>query len=189
MPRNTVRQVNPDAKSRKKVTEKSASAAPKKRGRPSSFSQEMAAQICGRIAAGESLNRISKTEGFPDQVTVYRWLASNESFRQMYTQAREEQAETLADEIVDIADADPEIEQVRDKDGEIVEMRVHAAYVAYQKNRIEARKWVAAKLKPRKYGEKVDVNHGVQPENPLAKLLEQVQGTPLRPGAESDDPT
>ncbi len=155
---------------------------PKRRpGRPSNYTPEMAALICARLAAGESLNRITKTEGFPDHVTVYSWMSKNPEFLAMYTRAREDQAETMADEIVEIADAAPETEPVLDKNGEIIEMRVHAAYVAYQKNRIEARKWVAAKLKPRKYGEKVDVNHGVQPENPLAKLLDQIQGTPLKP--------
>jgi hypothetical protein len=42
-------------------------------------------------------------------------------------------------------------------------------------------RWRASKIAPREYGDKVDLNHGVQPENPLASLLTQIQGTPLRP--------
>lgn len=149
-------------------------------GRPSLFNQTIAGDICGRIAAGESLRSICKDEKMPDQVTIYRWLAVNEEFRKLYVQAREDQAETHADVIVDIADADPELEPVTDREGNVVEMRIHSAYVAYQKNRIDARKWVAAKLKPRKYGDKVDLNHGGQVDNPLHVLMEQVTGTKFK---------
>ena len=121
-------------------------------GRPSSFTLEIAGEICGRIAAGESLNRICKEDGMPDQVTVYRWIAANEDFRKIYAQAREEQAETLADEITDLADEEP-VQVVDDKGT----ARVDNGWVTWQKNRVDARKWVAAKLKPRKYGDKLDL--------------------------------
>jgi hypothetical protein len=121
-------------------------------GRPSSFNLEIAGEICGRIAAGESLNRICKEDGMPDQVTVYRWIAANEDFRKIYAQAREEQAETLADEITDLADEEP-VQVVDDKGT----ARVDSGWVTWQKNRVDARKWVAAKLKPRKYGDKLDL--------------------------------
>lgn len=121
-------------------------------GRPSSFNLNIAGEICGRIAAGESLNRICKDEGMPDQVTVYRWIAANEDFRKIYAQAREEQAETLADEITDLADEQP-VQVVDDKGT----ARVDNGWVTWQKNRVDARKWVAAKLKPRKYGDKLDL--------------------------------
>ena len=121
-------------------------------GRPSSFNLNIAGEICGRIAAGESLNRICKEDGMPDQVTVYRWIAANEEFRKIYAQAREEQAETLADEITDLADEAP-VQVVDDKGT----ARVDNGWVTWQKNRVDARKWVAAKLKPRKYGDKLDL--------------------------------
>lgn len=104
-------------------------------GRPSSYTEDKAALICGRIAAGESLVSICRDEDMPDVVTVYRWIAANESFRNMYARARDDQADTLADQILDIADTEED--------------------PAKGRLRVDARKWVAAKLKPRKYGERI----------------------------------
>jgi hypothetical protein len=93
----------------------------------------------------------------PDMTTVFSWLASKPDFTQQYTRAREEQAEAFADEIVSIADETPELEEVRDREGNIVDMKLHSAYVQWQKNRIDARKWTASKLKPKKYGERLNL--------------------------------
>lgn len=93
----------------------------------------------------------------PDMTTVFSWLASKPDFTQQYTRAREEQAEAFADEIVAIADETPELEEVRDREGNIVDMKLHSAYVQWQKNRIDARKWTASKLKPKKYGERLNL--------------------------------
>jgi hypothetical protein len=80
--------------------------------------------------------------------TVYLWLMRHEAFSEAYARAREEQADTFADEISAIADEPPP----NDEKG-----RTDSGWVAWQRNRIDARKWVAAKLKPKRYGEKVDV--------------------------------
>lgn len=117
-------------------------------GRPSSYSEETADAILTRIADGEPLSRICKDDGMPSMPTVYRWLEANEDFRNRYVRAREEQADTLADDIVRIADEPPPPESEAGK--------IDSAWVAWQKNRIEARKWTAAKLKPKKYGEKTE---------------------------------
>ena len=44
----------------------------------------------------------------PGASTVFRWLAENAEFREQYAHAREQQADTLADEIISIADEAPE---------------------------------------------------------------------------------
>lgn len=82
----------------------------------------------------------------PDIVTVYRWMAARDDFRQNYVRAREEQADTYADEIAEIADRD---------DLDPNDKRV----------RIDARKWVAAKLKPKKYSDAVKISGDA--ESPL----------------------
>lgn len=125
-------------------------------GRPSTFSEEKADEICERLINGESLRAICKDDHMPSAVTVFKWLDKHEGFANRYARAKEEQAEMFADEIAAIADETPELEPIRDAQGNIVEMRMHSAYVAYQKNRIDARKWVAAKLKPKKYGERIE---------------------------------
>jgi len=140
-------------------------AKPKKTGRPSSFTQHIADVICTRIAEGESLREIVKTEGMPDRVTVYRWLLDNESFCNQYTRAREEQADTLADEILAISDESPEVDYIKDKHGNVIDIKIDSGYVAYQRQRIDARKWVAAKLKPKKYSENIKLSGDA--ENPV----------------------
>jgi len=137
----------------------------KKMGAPTTFTQHIANVICMRIAEGESLREIVKTEGMPDRTTVYDWLLRHEEFANQYTRAREEQADTLADEILAIADEDPEINYIRDKHGNVVDIKIDSGYVAYQRQRIDSRKWIAMKLKPKKYGDKLAL--GGDAENPL----------------------
>jgi hypothetical protein len=128
------------------------------RGRPTIFTKQIADVICMRIADGESLREIVKTDGLPDRTTVYDWLIRNEDFAHQYTRAREEQADTLADEIIAIADEQPEIIAVVDKKtGALIEHKLDGAFLQWQKNRIDARKWTAMKLKPKKYGDKLQV--------------------------------
>lgn len=102
----------------------------------------------------------------PSQTLVYQWLYSKPDFLEKYTRAREEQAETHADEIVDIADEMPDVIVVKDKTGKVIEHKLDGAFLQWQRNRIEARKWNAAKQRPKKYGEKVQI--GGDAENPLA---------------------
>ena len=72
-----------------------------------------------------------------------------------YARAREEQAETYADEIVAIAD-DGRNDTYIDENGN---ERVNQDVVARSRLRVEARKWVASKLKPKKYGDRLQNEH------------------------------
>ena len=121
--------------------------------------------ICGRIAEGESLRKICQDDWMPDRVTIYRWLAADPDFCNQYTRAREDQADTLADEIIAIADEQPEVIAVVNKNGELIEHKLDNAFLQWQKNRIDARKWTAMKLKPKKYGERLV--HAGDPEAPM----------------------
>jgi hypothetical protein len=115
------------------------------------------------LAEGESLNKICKDEGMPDKATVFRWLASDASFCDKYARARELQAETQFDELIDIVDQPPELSYVTDKNGELVEVKFDSSYVQWMKLRVDTRKWTAARMAPKKYAEyrppeeKVDV--------------------------------
>jgi hypothetical protein len=129
-------------------------------GRPTIFKQEIADIICIMLSEGMSLRQILKadTEGkLPAQSTIYEWLIRFPLFAEQYTRAREEQADTLADEIISIADEQPEVIAVTDKNGALIEHKLDGAFLQWQKNRIEARKWTAMKLKPKKYGDRMAV--------------------------------
>lgn len=139
-------------------------------GRPADYSVEIATEICNLIAAGRSLVSICRDEdGMPNRCTVGRWLEKNEDFRIMYARAREDQADTLADEIVAIADEPPPQ----------TEHGTDSGAVAHQRLRVDARKWVAAKLKPKKYGENATLQADVTHQHYVALIPAQTTNDPM----------
>lgn len=129
-------------------------------GRPSDYTQAIADEICERLSDGDSLREICREDRMPKKATVFRWLGKYEEFRDQYARAREEQAESMADEIVSIADEECTMVKHGDgKEDKEVEVVFDSTAVARNRLRIDARKWVAAKLKPKKYGDKVTQEH------------------------------
>jgi hypothetical protein len=121
----------------------------KKIGRPSSYKKDIAAEICARLVEGESLKSICRDPLMPDIKTVYLWMAQNEEFLHQYARAKEDQADTMQEEILDIADTEP-VQVVDDKGI----ARIDSGHVNWMRLRIDSRKWIAAKLKPKKYGDR-----------------------------------
>lgn len=145
-------------------------------GRPTTYTPEIAAEICAHIIDNKRLREIAQMEGMPAVSTIMLWLAKHEEFSEQYAIAKREQAELYTDEIISISDETSVI--VKEKDG-FTEVVLDSTAVARNRLRIDARKWVASKLLPKKYGDKVDVNHGGQIENPLQLLVQQVSGSSL----------
>ncbi|HDJ9372813.1 DNA-binding protein [Escherichia coli] len=114
--------------------------AAKKTGRPHGYSEEKALEICELVSDGESINKISKMPGMPARSTILKWFRDVPEFSDMYIRAKEIGFEVLADEIIDLADAPENIKKE--------ELNRHHLM-------IETRKWLLAKLQPRKYGERV----------------------------------
>ena len=121
--------------------------------RGNTYTEHMGNLICIRLAEGESLNKICKDEGMPDKATVFRWLGAEASFCDKYARARELQAETQFDELIDIVDQPPELAHVVGKDGELIEVKFDSSYVQWMKLRVDTRKWTAARMAPKKYAE------------------------------------
>ncbi len=123
------------------------------RGRPTRYTPDTASTICTRLSEGESLRSICNDAAMPGLRTVMRWLfdGDHEEFWQQYARAREAQAEVRADEIVDIAD-DVSSDFTTDKDGKAV---VNHDHIQRSRLRVDARKWIAAKLLPKRYGDKL----------------------------------
>lgn len=145
----------------KAKTEVSGATAPEKRaqapkqipiGRPVEYTEDIAEEVCWRLAHGESLVSICRDDHIPHCATIYRWLNRFPLFCEMYARAREDQADTNADEILNIADEKPP--EFKDDKGRTY---LDQTWIQWQKNRIDARKWTAAKLKPRKYGDRMAV--------------------------------
>lgn len=130
-------------------------------GRPSDFTQEIADTICERIADGESLRSICNGEDMPNKATVFRWLAAHDAFRDQYARARETQADALFDEILAIADTPQIGEKRKVKEDGGVEVST-GDMIEHRRLQVDARKWMAGKLRPKKYGDKLDVEHSGQ---------------------------
>jgi len=130
----------------------------KKNGRPSKFTEELADEICARISQGESLNKICKENDKPSLVTVFSWMRTREQFLNNYTRAREQQAETFVDEILSICD---EVLPTG------IDGKIDPSVLNQARLKIDARKWVASKLKPKRFGEasvlKIDADKDLQP--------------------------
>ena len=122
-------------------------------GRPSSYTQEKADYICRELAEGRSLRKICEDEGMPSAGTVCRWLTESETFQQQYARAREAQADALFEQILDIAD-DGKNDTTIDDDGNI---RTDHDVIARSRLRVDARKWMAGKLRPKKYGDRLEL--------------------------------
>ena len=119
-----------------------------KTGRPSTFTQETADRICAMLAQGKSMRTVCKEDWAPPMETVFRWLRENEAFQQQYARAKQEAADALVEEMADIADAPP----AYGPDG-----KIDNGDVQNRRLQIDTRKWLASKLKPKKYGDKLEV--------------------------------
>jgi len=119
------------------------------------ISQAASDYICDQIAEGRSLRSILKDADMPASSTVFKALAADAEFAERYARAREVQADALFDEILDIADESKD-DTIVDADGNV---STNQEVVARSRIRIDARKWMAGKLRPKVYGDKLDLNH------------------------------
>jgi hypothetical protein len=131
-------------------------------GRPAKCTQTLVDEICQRIAEGQSLRQICRDETMPARTSVWAWLRKDREFMNQYARAREDQAETLFDEALDIA---------REHDDP-----------AKARVMIDTLKWAAGKLKPKKFGDKIE--HTVQQDFvPLDELRRRIEESKSRRAA------
>lgn len=121
--------------------------------RPTDYTQELADRICSQLAEGLSLRTVCSAEEMPDKSTVFRWLRQHEQFRDQYARAKEESTDALAEEIIDISDESIEVvKKGADKKS--------SALAQVQRLRVDTRKWIMSKMKPKKYGDQLDLTSG-----------------------------
>ena len=126
-------------------------------GRPTTYTEAIAASICAAVAEGMSLRKVCAMEGMPALPTLFRWLADEQraEFREQYARAREAQADLLAEQILEIAD-DGTNDTYVDDEGNV---RLDHDHIARSRLRVDSRKWLAAKMAPKKYGDKITNEH------------------------------
>lgn len=126
--------------------------------RKDSYTQQIADEICERIAQGEPLRQICRDEHMPAWRTVYDWLNKYEDFATAIARARELGFDAIAEDLLDIADdGKNDWMEKYDKDGEAVGYQLNGEHVQRSKLRIETRLKLLAKWSPKKYGDKQQV--------------------------------
>lgn len=125
---------------------------------PMEFNGEFADILCGVISQSEkSLSTVLKVlakedSTVPSLTTIMGWLRTNQEFAQQYARAKEEQADYLAEQMLEIAD-DSSLDVAFTEEGKPYVDREH---INRSRLRVDTRKWIASKLKPKKYGDKIE---------------------------------
>lgn len=100
------------------------------------------ALMAQRLTAGMGMREACSNPRCPAADTVYYRMANDPAFATAIARAREAQQHAIIDETVALADS------ATTENWQVVRLQIWA------------RQWRAAKLAPKTYGEKVDVNHG-----------------------------
>lgn len=128
-------------------------------GRPTLYGPEMVDRICGLISTGHSLRQIENMDGMPDRHTILDWLQRHPEFPSRYARAMEMRTEYMADEMLEIADDGRNDWVERENDGGGTTRVVDYEHIARSRLRVDARKWLMAKMMPKKYGDRVVSEH------------------------------
>ena len=148
----------------------------KKTGRPSDYTQEKADFICAELAMGKSLRTVleeGKNKGLPSMPTVFKWMRENEDFLNQYARAKEESADAMADEILDISD-DGHNDWMERRYGSTEVWVENGEAINRSRLRVDTRKWIMAKMKPKKYGDKLDVTSGGKRVQSAPVIISQI---------------
>lgn len=123
------------------------------------FTPALFTLICQRISEGESLRQVCSDPDMPSKSTVMRWLREKPELQDQYAIARDELLDHWAEDIISIADdSSMDTMEGTNKHGDVVEVANHAN-VQRDRLRVQARQWLLSKLAPKKYGDRVDVEH------------------------------
>ena len=127
-------------------------------GRPSTYTLAIADRICGEIAEGKSLRTICKPDDMPAISSIFEWRRTHPDFSERYEKAKQDCADAMAEDILAIAD-DSSMDWAErvDKDGNKY-YAIDKDNIQRSRLQVDARKWIAAKLKPNRYGDKVELS-------------------------------
>jgi len=128
-------------------------------GRPTDYNEDISAEICAHLSMGESLRKVCRRKGMPAASTVFLWLSKYPGFSEQYARAKGEAADMFIEDMLEIAD-DAKKDKIpkyetNEETGERELVGYDESKTSVQRARvqIDTRKWLAIKLKPRKYGD------------------------------------
>lgn len=149
----------------------------KKRRPPVPYTRELADDICSKLSDGTSLRELCRDEGMPNESTVRDWATTDvDGFGARYVRAREVGYLAMADELLEIAD-DSSGDMTVDENGK---ERMDSEFAARSRLRVDTRKWFLAKMLPKVFGDRIDMNHSgtvnVEMADALRKARERLAG-------------
>ena len=152
------------SKTSKPKAQAAKQAAPKKTGRPSKYTPELAAEIARRLSEGEPLRQICRDEHMPHWTNMYEWMAQDPELSVRIARAREAGYDKMAEECLELADT-PKFgtKQIESEDGITV---TREDMLGHRKLQIETRLKLLAKWNPKKYGDRL--THAGDAENPVS---------------------
>ncbi len=133
-------------------------------GRPSIFTEDLAATICARISEGESLRSVCRDEEMPGLTTVMRWIGEAATdpekmrFREQYDAARESRADAMFEDMLEISD-DARNDWMEKNGQDNPGFLLNGEHVSRSKLRVDTRKWMLGRMSPKRYGDKQAIEH------------------------------
>ena len=127
-------------------------------GRPSDYTKELADDICAQLAEGKSLRTVCLPDEMPSKTTIFNWMRTKDGFLDQYTRAKEESADAMFEETIDIAD-DGANDWMENNDPENAGYKFNGEHIQRSKLRVDTRKWMMSKMKPKKYGDRITTEH------------------------------
>lgn len=135
------------------------SSEPGKRGRPTLYTEELAAEIIAWIGSGKTLRTFCQQEGKPDRSTIYDWRNSNDEFSRQFQHARDVGYDEMAEETLEIADDATNDTTTRTLRGGAEVEAMDSEWVARSKLRVDTRIRLLGCWDPRRYGQKQQLEH------------------------------
>lgn len=130
------------------------------RGRPCLYTPDVAAEILRRLTEGESLRAICKDAHLPAESTVRAWAVEDlNGFAAHYARARDIGLDAMADELLEISD-DGSNDWMERNGADSEGWSVNGEALGRSRLRVDTRKWLLSKMAPKKYGDRVALDHG-----------------------------
>ncbi len=144
----------------------------RKKGRPTSYTEELADKICEAIATTPlGLSKIcAMHDDFPARDTVFEWRYKHKYFSDKYADAKRAQADLLAEELIEIADDGTNDTYIDEKGNRKTDYDV----VARSRLRVDTRKWYVSKLLPKVYGDKQQADVGEDAKSLMQKVIDKL---------------
>lgn len=149
-------------------------------GKRIKYTPELANKICGLIAEGNSVLQVTKMKGMPKTSAIYDWLDKHPDFADKYARACGDRADGIFDDMLEIADHNSEDQYITEEGKELT----NGEAIQRSKLRVDTRKWMLARMNPRKYSERLI--HAGDDENPVKTVTEVKLGF-VRSGSEPSD--